>query len=246
MGNNMVYTKKIKDAIKLAIKTHEVDQKQKRKGKDVPYIIHPLTVGLILSLAGAVEDTIVAGILHDTIEDSIPGNKVTKDVLEKQFGKDVSELVCSVTESDKNISWDIRKKEALDHVRTFSHKSILLKSADIISNSTELIEDYQKDGESVWRRFNAPKEKLLENLHLLIVTILRRWPENPLAKDLESIIEHLPTEIPYKKNLDKKYTVKVDDNYHYMDESAGYIDGYYSTQNEAIKRCEEITMQSLR
>ena len=71
----MIYTKKIKDAIKFSIKTHEVYQKQKRKGKDIPYITHPLTVGLILARAGAWPHIIAGGILHDTIEDSVPEHK---------------------------------------------------------------------------------------------------------------------------------------------------------------------------
>ncbi len=69
----MILTPKIRSAIRFAIKTHEVDQKQARKGKDIAYIGHPLTVGLILARAGANEDTIIAGILHDTIEDSTAG-----------------------------------------------------------------------------------------------------------------------------------------------------------------------------
>jgi (p)ppGpp synthase/HD superfamily hydrolase len=44
----MVNIQKIQKAIKFAVKTHEVYQKQTRKGKDVSYITHPLTVGLIL------------------------------------------------------------------------------------------------------------------------------------------------------------------------------------------------------
>ena len=45
----MLYSYKISRAIRFSTKTHEVYQKQKRKGKDIPYITHPLTVGLILS-----------------------------------------------------------------------------------------------------------------------------------------------------------------------------------------------------
>jgi len=67
----MIYTAKIRQAIRFAIKTHEVYQKQKRKGKDVGYISHPLTVGVVLAKAGASENVIVAGVLHDTIEDSV-------------------------------------------------------------------------------------------------------------------------------------------------------------------------------
>ncbi len=42
-------------AIRFSIRTHEVFQKQKRKGKDIAYINHPLTVGVILARAGATE-----------------------------------------------------------------------------------------------------------------------------------------------------------------------------------------------
>jgi len=45
----MIYTKQIHTAIQFAIKVHEIDTKKKRKGKDVPYVTHPLTVGLILA-----------------------------------------------------------------------------------------------------------------------------------------------------------------------------------------------------
>lgn len=99
----MFYTPKIKAAIRFAIKTHEVYQKQKRKGKEVAYIKHPLTVTLILARAGADEDLVTAGVLHDTIEDSIPEKKMTKVMLEERFGKSVAGLVDGVTEQDKSL-----------------------------------------------------------------------------------------------------------------------------------------------
>ena len=133
----MIYTEKIEEAIRFSIQTHELDEKQKRKGKDIPYITHPLTVGLILSLAGASEDVVIAGILHDTIEDSV----VTKEMIALQFGENVMQLVLSVTEQDKSKSWEVRKAEALEHIKTFSHDSLLLKSGDIISNTREILAD---------------------------------------------------------------------------------------------------------
>src|SRR3989344_218680 len=105
----MKYTTLIQKAIRFSIKTHEIYQKQKRKGKDIPYITHPLVVGLILARAGADEDIIVAGILHDTIEDSIPEKKVTKETLMERFGKNVAEIVVSVSESNKKLSLEERK-----------------------------------------------------------------------------------------------------------------------------------------
>jgi hypothetical protein len=180
----MFYSYKIKKAIKFATKTHEVYQKQKRKGKDIPYITHPLTVGIILAHAGANEDVVSAGILHDTMEDSIPEKKVTKEMLVKRFGEKVAELVESVTEKNKSLSWEDRKKEALSQIKHFSHDSILVKSADVVSNASELVDDHAKDGDDIFARFNAPKEKILRHYLELIRTIVEYWPENPLASEL--------------------------------------------------------------
>lgn len=186
----MIYTKKIKDAIKFSIKTHEIYQKQKRKGKDIAYITHPLTVGLILAHAGAHEDVIVAGILHDTVEDSTEEKKVTSVMLDERFGKNVTALVLSVTEQDKKLSWDERKQEALEHIAHFSHDALLVKSADIISNTSELVDDYNKDGEKVFERFAASKEKYLGHQLALMREIALRWPENPLVPNLTQNVVH--------------------------------------------------------
>jgi len=190
-NKSMIYTQKIQRAIKFAAKTHNQYQQQTRKGKVIPYISHPLTVGIILSLAGASEDVIVAGILHDTIEDSVEEKKVTKEMLAERFGENVMELVLSVTEQDKLLSWEARKKEALDHIAHFSQDSLLVKSADILSNVSELIDDYVREGEDVFSRFNAPKEKVIENQLKVIAAILKKWPANSLAEDLSHLAKEL-------------------------------------------------------
>jgi (p)ppGpp synthase/HD superfamily hydrolase len=183
----MIYTNKIKKAINFAILTHEVTQKQKRKGKDIAYITHPLTVGIILSRAGASEDIVVAGILHDTIEDSIKENKVTKLKIQELFGDKVAELVGDVTEENKELTWEERKSEAREHLKIMPLDSLMVKSADLISNTTEILEDFDNVGFAVFDRFNADKRSVLRNYILAIQTILERWQENPLTKDLEEI-----------------------------------------------------------
>lgn len=188
----MFFTYKIQKAIEFAVKTHEVYQRQKRKGKDIPYIIHPLTVGLILARVSADEDMIVAGILHDTIEDSVPEKKVSRNILLKKFGKNVADIVVSISEISKDLPWEQRKKEALDRIKTFSHNSLLVKSADIISNASELIEDYKLDGDEVFIRFNASKEKVLKHyLELIIIMLVDCWSENPFANDLKDIADSI-------------------------------------------------------
>jgi (p)ppGpp synthase/HD superfamily hydrolase len=187
----MIFTPMIKKAIVFSIKTHEVYQKQKRKGKDIAYITHPLTVGLILARATASEDVIVAGILHDTIEDSIDKKKVTRAMLAERFNKNVADLVDSVTEQPKDLEYEKRKLEAREHIKTFSHDSLLVKSADVISNVSEILEDYRKEGSKTFHRFNAPKEKVVRNYMETMEIILGRWPESPFADDLNMLITSL-------------------------------------------------------
>ena len=187
----MIYTKAIQRAIKFAAKTHNQYQQQTRKGKVIPYISHPLTVGIILTLAQASEDVVVAGILHDTIEDSIEEKKVTMEMLAERFGENVAQLVLGVTEQNKKLPWEVRKKEALDHIEHFSHEALLVKSADIISNTSELIDDYARYKDETFERFGAPKEKIIDNQLKVIDAIINRWSENPLVDDLTNLINDL-------------------------------------------------------
>ena len=80
---------RIKHAVEVAKKAHEG---QLRKTGE-PYIVHPLAVKKILEDWGMDEDTIIAGILHDTIEDT----DLTLDDIKKEFGSSVAFLVDGVT-----------------------------------------------------------------------------------------------------------------------------------------------------
>lgn len=84
---------RIKQAIAIATKAHEG---QFRKTGE-PYIIHPLAVMKLLEEWNMDEDTIVAGILHDTVEDT----ELTLKEIEETFGKDVAFLVNGVTKLSK-------------------------------------------------------------------------------------------------------------------------------------------------
>ncbi|MFA6183609.1 MAG: HD domain-containing protein [Parcubacteria group bacterium] len=187
MLKGLTYSLKIKNAIRFSVKTHEVYQKQKRKGKDIAYVTHPLTAGIILAMAGAKEDVIIAGILHDTIEDSITEKKVDKRMIATRFGKRVAKIVASVSENNKLLSWEQRKAEARENIKKFNHDSILVKSADVLSNVTELIDDYIVCGKESFSRFGGSKEKVIANYLEVIDILLKGWPNSPLAKDLKNL-----------------------------------------------------------
>ncbi|MBQ5812251.1 bifunctional (p)ppGpp synthetase/guanosine-3',5'-bis(diphosphate) 3'-pyrophosphohydrolase [Candidatus Saccharibacteria bacterium] len=82
-------SERVKRAIKMATDAHEG---QLRKTGE-PYIVHPLAVKKILEEWGMDEDTIIAGLLHDTVEDT----DLTLDDIKKEFGESVAFLVNGVT-----------------------------------------------------------------------------------------------------------------------------------------------------
>ncbi|NBD73493.1 HD domain-containing protein [Patescibacteria group bacterium] len=186
----MVYPTRMHEALSFATAVHE-GPKQKRKGKDVPYLTHPLTVALILARAGAREEVVLAGLLHDTIEDCEPAGSVTRADLAQRFQGEVAELVAAVTEEDRDLSWHDRKARALAAIDTYSRDALMVKAADVISNSTELLHDHAADGAATFTRFKAPPDALLSHTLRVIHAIVARWPENPLADDLRSLAPQL-------------------------------------------------------
>lgn len=110
---------------------------QKRKGAaQEPYLNHLVEVAYLIAGSSEVLDTelVMAGLLHDTIEDV----SVTAEELKRQFGDDVAALVVEVTD-DKSLPKEVRK--ALQ-VKNAPHKSVraqVIKLADKISNLRSML-----------------------------------------------------------------------------------------------------------
>lgn len=186
----MVFSTTIQAAIKFAIKTHELLQKQKRKGKDVPYVVHPLIVGLLLSRAGASDAVIAAGILHDTIEDSTPKKPVTVALITEKFGSHIAALVASVTEDSAIADWERRKEESLRRIDTYTSESLWIKSADVLANVSELLDDYGKQGEATFARFAAGKARVVHHYCACITALEQRSKECGLNPFLHELHQH--------------------------------------------------------
>ena len=94
----------------------------------------------------------VAGLLHDTVEDT----DVTMLDIYDQFGTDVVALVNSHTE-DKRRTWYMRKLNTYHHVSTAPLREKMLVLADKVANLRNMYADYKAIGDELWTRFNAPK-----------------------------------------------------------------------------------------
>ena len=85
----------VKKAIDFAKKVH-ADQKRE---SGEPYYIHPEAVALILTELQMDADTVIAGLLHDTVED---GDGITVEMIAEMFGDDIASMVSAVTKLTKS------------------------------------------------------------------------------------------------------------------------------------------------
>lgn len=124
---------KLMEAIDFAAQKHF---NQLRRDKITPYLTHPLSVALIVSKMGCDENTIIATILHDTLEDT----NTTENEIENKFGKEVLSLVLECTDiKGKGYSREYVKNESLDRIKKLSVNAAKLKYSDILCNNIDLL-----------------------------------------------------------------------------------------------------------
>ena len=126
----------IEKAYRIARDAH---RDQKRKSGE-PYIIHPLCVAIILADLELDKESIVAGILHDVVEDTV----MTLDEITEDFGPEVALLVDGVTKLTQ-LSWSMDKVEIqAENLRKMflamakDIRVILIKLADRLHNMRTL------------------------------------------------------------------------------------------------------------
>jgi len=141
----MSYHARIRTALKFAAHKHA---SQVRKGTDIPYLVHPVEVGLYLQNLGMSHDTIIAGYLHDTLEDT----DTTYNELVSIFGVKIADVVLELTE--------VSKKRALVKAENYSPEAVKVKTADLMCNVTDLLDDYNKIGDATFDRFAHGKKTL--------------------------------------------------------------------------------------
>lgn len=126
---------------------------QLRKGTDIPYISHPFEVAQILTENKCSQEVIVAGLLHDTVEDA----GISIDEIGKEFGATVAYLVSALTEN-KSKSWEDRKKHTIESLE-YEEDDLILQvfCADKLSNLRSIKAEYDMIGDKVFDKFNKGK-----------------------------------------------------------------------------------------
>jgi guanosine-3',5'-bis(diphosphate) 3'-pyrophosphohydrolase len=109
---------------------------QLRKDGKTRYIAHPVTVANILAREGGISDetTLIAALLHDTIEDT----GTTHAELVREFGADVADTVQAVT-NDESLPKAEQKAAQIDKASKYPTRAAHLKMADKIANLRDIL-----------------------------------------------------------------------------------------------------------
>jgi len=126
---------------------------QKRKLTNVSYICHLLAVAALVIEAGGCEDTAIAALLHDAVEDQ--GGQSTLIEIEEQFGVRVASWVhaCSAREMTEKESWRSHKQEYLKQIETSPPQVKQIILADKIHNGRALLQGAYQFGINMWDNF---------------------------------------------------------------------------------------------
>lgn len=136
MMSGLPQSTEIDRALALAQSVHAGQTRKGARGE--PYIVHVSEVAAILNDATGGDDPVlvIAGLLHDAIEDS----DLTPDDLARDFGAEVADLVAEVTDPE-GVTEDARRRHQVEAAPGLSTRARLLKLADKTSNIEEMTAD---------------------------------------------------------------------------------------------------------
>ena len=173
---------RFQEALAFAVQAHAAVN-QERKGTDFPYVSHPIRVAEILDRFDCDEDAVVAGFLHDTIEDA----NVKADEISVAFGPRVAALVTAASEPDKSLEWKPRKQHTLGHLEQEQDPDVLaLVAADKLDNIRSIADTLRHLGEKqTWALFNATRSDQHWYYRRIAEILLDKTPKSRLFRTLD-------------------------------------------------------------
>ena len=184
-------TSRFVDALAFAIEAHG---DQSRKGGAVTYVSHLLGAASLVLEAGGDEDMAIAGLLHDTIEDT----QTTAQDIEAAFGPRVSAIVEGCTDADVRPKplWRPRKERYLAHLRDPGTPTdvLVVSRADKLHNARSILQDYRTRGDEFWSIFNEGADQQLWYYGELAAIFAERLPGS-MTDELRRVVDDLSAEV---------------------------------------------------
>jgi (p)ppGpp synthase/HD superfamily hydrolase len=194
------YSDPINHAFAFAAKHHD---QQVRKGTRYPYLTAAPNLAVILARYGQDDPTLVAGILHDVVEDFVRDG-YTAEMLDRRvgdkFGKPVLQTVLAVIErryddEGTELAHLERKDDLLDRLARADDRARWITAADHLQSGGTLLADLRRTDfpEAVWSRFTSGREATIRwyrRLHDRLEEVGFRYPIMDELHDVVRSLEH--------------------------------------------------------
>jgi len=188
MNAKALLTNRFESALVYATQLHA---QQVRKGTNVPYISHLLSVAALVLEDGGDEDEAIAALLHDAVEDQ--GGVATREVIFQQFGERVIQIIDGCTDTDvmPKPPWKERKQQHLENLRYASPAVCRVELADKLHNARSILLDLRRDEEAVWQKFRGGKEGTLWYYRAALEVFEQLGYSMLLVEEFKRVVEEL-------------------------------------------------------
>jgi (p)ppGpp synthase/HD superfamily hydrolase len=192
------YSDKINHAFAFAAKHHD---RQVRKGTKLPYLTHPANVAVILTRYDRDEDSIVAGILHDVVEDCVREG-YTRQTLEQRIGEKFGEAVLNtilqithrkLDDDGAEFSSTQKKEDYLERLSRAEESALWVCAADKIHNARSVLADLRRTVEpnAVWGRFSGGRAGTVKWYRDVYERLKSLGFDQPIMDELRLTVEAL-------------------------------------------------------
>jgi (p)ppGpp synthase/HD superfamily hydrolase len=173
----------------------EIHAGQRRKGGSTPYLAHLLSVSALVLEDGGDESEAIAALLHDSLEDQ--PDKTSREEIQRRFGERVLNLVVACTDTPPDYRggpkppWRERKERYLQHIRGGVGDALRIVLADKLHNVRTMLVDYRREGEDLWKKFNAGKAGQLWLYQSMLAAFEQNGVQGALFDELSRAVAEL-------------------------------------------------------
>ena len=192
------YSDAINHAFAFAAKHHD---RQVRKGTKLPYFTQPANVAVILSRYACSESTVVAGILHDVVQDSIREGSTLETLQQRvgeKFGAEALSFLLAVTQrraDDDGIELDSdeMKTDYLERLASAPRPALWVSAAEKVHNANSLLSDLRRtvDPDAVWSRTSGGRDATVRWYRDVLNRFTQVGFTEPITEELLEVVAAL-------------------------------------------------------